>query len=86
MIRHSMNVVKKAVAVLNPRKIPVITFDHPLFTIANCKSSGCGQKSLKKWKESFVEMLGGQHIKMALLKALGGLFEWQWLDVSSSTS
>ena len=34
MIRHSMNVVKKAVDILNPGQVPIITVDQPLFTIA----------------------------------------------------
>ena len=34
MSRHSMNVVKKAVTVVNPRLIPVIACDQPLFKIA----------------------------------------------------
>ena len=78
MIRHSMNVVKKAVAVLNPGQIPVITFDQPLFKIA---------KQIQwMWpeeygEESFVVMLGGLHIKMTLLKALG-----DFLDGSGWTS
>ena len=73
-----MNVVKKAVAVLNPGQIPVITFDQPLFKIA---------KQIQwMWpeeygEESFVVMLGGLHIKMTLLKALG-----DFLDGSGWTS
>ena len=34
MIRHSMNVVKKAVDILYPGQVPIITVDQPLFTIA----------------------------------------------------
>ena len=34
MIRHSMDVVKKAVDILNPGQVPIITVDQPLFTIA----------------------------------------------------
>ena len=34
MIRHSMNVVKKAVDILNPGQVPIITVDQPLLTIA----------------------------------------------------
>ena len=67
MIRHSMNVVKKAVTVVNPGQIPLV--------ISHCsklpnKSNGCGQKNIE---ESFVIMLGGLHTKMALLKAIGDL-------------
>lgn len=34
MIRHSVDVVKKAVDILNPGQVPIITVDQPLFTIA----------------------------------------------------
>ena len=76
MIRHSMDVVKDAVSVLNPGQSPVIVCDQPLFKIA---------KQIQwMWPEtygegSFVIMLGGLHIKMALFKALGDSFGWQWM-------
>ena len=72
MIRHSMNVVKKAVTVVNPGQIPVIACAQPLFKIA---------KQIQwMWpeeygEESFVIMLSDLHIKMALLKALGDLLD-----------
>lgn len=34
MIRHSMDVVKKAVEILNPGQTPIITVDQPLYSIA----------------------------------------------------
>ena len=34
MIRHSMDVVKKSVEILNPGQIPIITVDQPLFAVA----------------------------------------------------
>ena len=34
MILHSMNIIKKAVHFLNPDQIPVVTFDQPLYAIA----------------------------------------------------
>ena len=34
MIRHSMDVVSKAVRSLNPGQVPIITADQPLYTIA----------------------------------------------------
>ena len=69
---HSMNVVKKAVTVVNPGQIPVIAFGQPPFKIA---------KQIQwMWpeeygEESFVIMLGGLHIKISLLKALGDLLD-----------
>ncbi|KAL9955042.1 hypothetical protein ACROYT_G042646 [Oculina patagonica] len=71
MIPHSMNVVKEAVAVLNPWTTPMITFDQPIY---------CSRLQSKLW-ERVVEMLGGQHNTMALLKALGDLFHGRsWMS------
>ena len=72
MIRHSMNVVKKAVTVVNPGQIPVIACDQPLFKIAK-QIQWMWPEEYRE--ESFVIMLGGLHIKMALLKALGDLLD-----------
>jgi len=72
MIRHSMDVVRDAVKVLNPEQVPVIAFDQPLYAIA---------KSIQ-WnfpashgKDLFVVMIGGLHVEMAALKMLGDLLE-----------
>jgi len=68
MIRHSMDVVKKAVEHLNPRQTPVVTSDEPLFALA---------KQIEwKWPDSYGEdhivvMFGGLHIEMVALKTLG---------------
>ena len=72
MIRHSMNVVKKAVTVVNPGQIPVIACDQPLFKIAK-QIQWMWPEEYRE--ESFVIILGGLHIKMALLKALGDLLD-----------
>ena len=72
MIRHSMDVVKKAVEILNPGQIPIITVDQPLYTVA---------KQIQwRWPEThgedhFIVMFGGLHIEMAALKTLGDLLE-----------
>ena len=34
MIRHSMDVVKRAVEILNPGQTPIITMDQPLYAVA----------------------------------------------------
>lgn len=74
MIRHSMDVVKRAVVHLNAGQTPVLTFDQPLFTLA---------KQIQwKWpekygEEKFVIMFGGLHIEMAALKTAG-----DWLESS----
>ena len=72
MIRHSMDVVKKAVGILNPGQVPIITMDQPLYVIAI--------QIQWSWPEShgedhFVVMFGGFHIDMAALKMLGKLLE-----------
>jgi hypothetical protein len=74
MIRHSMDVIKQAVQVLNPTQVPVITLDQPLYAIA--------KKIQWNWPEShgenhFVIVLGGLHIEMAGLKVIG-----DWLEDS----
>ena len=72
MIRHSMDIVKMAVDVLNPGQIPVLTCDQPLYTLA---------KHIQwSWPTSygedrFIVMFGGLHIEMASLKVLGNLLE-----------
>ncbi len=72
MIRHSMNMVKRAVEILNPGQVPVITCDQPLYTLA---------KQIQwSWpithREShFIVMFGGLHIEIAALKTLGDLLE-----------
>ena len=72
MIKHGMDVQRRAVEFLNPGQIPVTTFDQPLFALAK----------LVKWKwptthgESMhVVMLGGLHIEMALWNTLGNVLE-----------
>ena len=67
MIRHSMDIVKKAVDILNPGQVPVITCDQPLYTLA---------KQIQwTWpathgEKQFVVMFGGLHIEMTALKHL----------------
>src|SRR6188768_3458724 len=70
ILKHSMNIVRNAVKVLNPGQIPIIACDQPLFKIA--------KEIHWIWPEthgedSFIVMLGGLHIKMTLLKTLGDL-------------
>ncbi len=72
MIRHSMDVIKRAVDILNPSQIPIITVDQPLYTLA---------KHIQwRWPEThgedrFVILFGGLHIEMAALKTLGNLLD-----------
>ena len=67
MIRHSMDVIKRAVDILNPGQIPIITVDQPL-------------QIQWRWPEThgedhFVILFGGLHIEMAALKTLGNLLD-----------
>ncbi len=68
MIKHSLDIVRKAVQHLNAGQTPVVTLDQPLYAIA---------KQIQwKWPEmyggdKFVVMFGGLHIEMAALKTLG---------------
>ena len=72
MIRHSMDVVQRAVHLLNPGQVPVLTLDQPLFTIA---------KQIQwNWpdvygEEQFVILLGGLHIEMAALTTPGDFLD-----------
>ena len=77
MIKHSMIVAKKAIQYLNPDQVPVIAMDQPLYALA---------KQIQwTWpelgEESFVVMLGGLHIEMAMLTMIG-----KWLEGSGWSS
>ncbi len=67
-----MDVVKKAIEILKPGQVPIITVDQPLYTIA---------KQIQwSWpathgEDHFIVMFGGLHIEMAALKILGDLLE-----------
>ena len=72
MMRHSTDVVKTAVRFLNPDQFPVIALDQPLYALAK----------IIQWnwpsvygKDHFVIMLGGLHIEMATLKAVGNFLK-----------
>ena len=65
MIKHSMDIVRTSVQLLNPGQIPVLTADQPLFAFS---------KQIQ-WiwpamhgEDYFVIMFGGLHIEMAILK------------------
>ena len=78
MIKHSIDVIRKAVEFLNPGQTTVVAFDQPLFAIA---------KQIQwQWPDLYGEkclivMFGGLHIEMAALKAIG-----KWLEDSGWTS
>ena len=67
-----MDIVKTAVHILNPRQVPVLTCDQPLYTIA--------KQIQLSWpdiydEDQFVVMFGGLHIEMASLKVLGNILK-----------
>ena len=72
MIRHSMNVVKKAVDILNPGQVPIITVDQPLFTIAKQIQWNW---TASHGEDQFIVMFGGLHIEMAAFKTIGNLLD-----------
>ena len=78
MIKHTMDVIKQAVSIVNGNQTPVIAFDQPLYAIAkqiqwNWKSFQGGDR--------FVVTMGPLHIEMAVLKTFGN-----WLDESGWSS
>lgn len=82
MIKHSMDVIQNAINFLNPGQVPTITFDQPLYAIA---------KTIQwNWpdtygEDKFVIVMGGLHIEMAALKALGALLKDSgWVEAVSS--
>ena len=72
MILHSMNVVKKAVDVLNRGQVPIITVDQPLFTIAKQIQWNW---TASHGEDQFIVMFGGLHIEMAAFKTIGNLLD-----------
>ena len=72
MIRHSMNVVKAAVSILNPDQIPIITCDLPLYALAKQIQWNWPTTYGEKY---FFVMFGGLHIEMAAFKILGDLLD-----------
>jgi len=73
MIKHDMIIAKKAIQYLNPDQVPVIAMDQPLYALA--KQIQWTWPELEK--ESFVIMMGGLHIEMAMSTMLG-----KWLEGS----
>ena len=76
MIRHSMNIMKASVDMLNPGQTLVVTFDQALYAIA---------KQIQwKWSDlygdKFVIMFGGLHIEIPAFKVLA-----EWLEASGWT-
>ena len=78
MIRHAIDVIRQAINFLNPGQVPIIACDQPLYAIA--------KKIQWNWPSTYGEkksviMLGGLHIELALLKAIGS-----WIEDSGWTN
>jgi len=67
MIKHAMTVVMKAVEHLNPGQAAVIAFDQPLYALAKIQ----WRYPDTMGEDKLVVMLGGLHIELAVLKAIG---------------
>ena len=76
MVKHGMEVLKKATFHLNPDQVPVITMDQPLFAL--------GKQIQWQWEslaeDKYVVMLGPFHTETMFLKTIGG-----WLKGSGWT-
>ena len=82
MVKHGMNLIKQATELVNPRQVPVLTLDQPLYAIA--------KKIQWTWpgiygEDKFVVMMGRLHVEMALLKVIGSFLEGSgWASVMTS--
>lgn len=71
-VKHVMDKIREIVLFLNPRQVPVIAADQPIYAVA---------KQIQwHWPElygedKFVIMFGGLHIEMAALKSIGTLLK-----------
>ena len=72
MIRHSMDIVKTAVNILNPGQMPIIKCDQPQYMLAKQIQWNWPTTNLES---QFVVLFGGLHIEMTALKILGDLLE-----------
>ena len=78
MIRRSLDVIQSVVAHLNPGQIPVVAFDQPLYAIAKQIQ---WQWSNSHGEKHYVIIVGGFHVEMTALKAIG-----KWLEDSGWTN
>ena len=72
MIKHGLDIQRRAIKWINPGQIPVTTFDQPLFALAKLVQW--------KWPDVYGEsvhvvMMGGLHLEMALWNTLGDVLE-----------
>ena len=72
MIRHSMDVIKRAVDIVNPGQVPVITAVQPLYTPAKQIQWNWPQTH---GEDYFVILFAGFHIEKASFNTLGDLLD-----------
>ena len=76
-IKHSLDMIKKAVSFLNPTQSHVVTVDQPLFALAKQI-----QWTWPNKYRQFVFILGGLHIEMTVLKMIGQILSNSgWISV-----
>ena len=62
-VKHGMKILKLVVTFLNRDKVPVITIDQPLFTLAKMVQ---WKWSASHGEQAYIVMMGVLHIEMAL--------------------
>ena len=84
MVKHGMDIIMKAIQLVNPGQNSVLTLDQPLYAIA---------KEIQwSWlstygKQNYVVLMGGLHKEMALLKVLGKCLEGSgWVAIMASAN
>ena len=83
MIKHGIDIICRAVKLLNPSQTPVITMDEPLFCIAKQLQWLLPQKYGEK---NLVLLLGGLHEEKALWSMLGALLKNSgWVKILSKS-
>jgi len=78
MVKHGMEYLRRITNYLNPGQTLIMAFDQPLFALAKYVQCSWAQSF---GEQSFVVMLGGLHIEMALWSTVG-----DFLDQSSWTT
>jgi len=68
MVKYRMECIKQIINFLNLNQTPVMIFDQPLFNLAKYVQWSWPQSL---GEQSFVVMLGGLHIEMALWNTIG---------------
>ena len=79
MIRHSMDVIWRAVDILNPSQIPIITVDQPLYTLANQM-----EMAGNAWRRSLRHPVWWPPYRDGSPENSRKPSRWQWVDKRSS--